>query len=334
MKALAPGKIIISGEHAVVYGKPALVMAVDRFAEATIVAQSSDKISFDLIDFDQSNSFTIRALRELKRRLVTNYHMFLDGELGIREVLVKPFELFEFVCITLIEGLHLKLEGGLRIRLQSDIPIGCGMGSSAATILSVLRVIAGHFSLDFKPKQYYDYSLEAERLQHGNPSGVDPYISLHGGYVRFQNGQAKNLPMPSTPMYLVHTGLPKSFTGECVAQVAHYFKNDKIWDDFEAITLEIEKALLKNDSSEIRRYVRENNLLLSRICVVPARVQNFITEIEKWGGAAKISGAGSISGNNGGMVVIFSDGAPLDICKKYGYSIMPIKGEPRGTRLV
>ncbi len=334
MKAIAPGKIIISGEHSVVYGKPALVMAVDRFAEASIFPQTTDLVSFDLLDLNQRSSFTVRALHELKRRLVKNYHMFLNGELSIREVLAKPFELFDFLFITLLDGLQLKLERGVRIGLRSDIPIGCGMGSSAATILSVLRAVVGFFSLDFVPERFYEYGVEAEKLQHGRPSGVDPYVSLHGGFVRFQEKQAKKLSMPQWPMYLVNTGQPLTTTGECVELVAKKFADSKIWDDFAAVTEEIEKMLHRNDLITLRQAIRENNRLLAHIGVVPAGVRDFIADIEKAGGAAKTSGAGAVFGHQAGMVLIFAETAPKEICKKYGFELMPAKGEAQGARIV
>ena len=334
MKAIAPGKIIISGEHSVVYGKPALVMAVDRFAEATILPQTTDLVSFDLLDLNQRSSFTLRALRELKRRLVKNYHMFLNGELSIREVLAKPFELFDFLFITLLDGLQLKLDRGVSIRLRSAIPIGCGMGSSAATILSVLRAVVGFFSLDFNPERFYEYGLEAEKLQHGYPSGVDPYVSLHGGFVRFQEKQAEKLSLPQWPMYLVNTGQPLTTTGECVELVARKFADSKIWDDFAAITTEIEQMLHRSDLTTLRQLIRENNSLLAHIGVVPAGVQDFIADIEKAGGAAKTSGAGAVLGHRAGMVIIFAEKAPVEVCKKYGYELMPIKGEQQGARIV
>jgi mevalonate kinase len=334
MKALAPGKIILSGEHAVVYGKPALVMAVDRYAETSISSNADSRVHFELVDFDENSSLTIQALRELKGRLLRNYQMFLNGELGIRDVLKKPFHLFEFLFITLIDGVQLKLDRGLDIRLRSTIPVGSGMGSSAATLLSVLKGLAEYFKIDFKTDDYFNYGLEAEKLQHGKPSGVDPYVSLHGGFVRFQNKKAEKLSMPNVPFYLVNTGSPKASTGECVSHVADLFAESPVWDDFEAVTNEMQSALLKSDMAEVQRWIRENNALLTSIGVVPVHIQNFIQKIEKNGGAAKVAGAGSVRGTSAGMVTVFSDFNPKSIADSYGFELLHVKGEPRGARVV
>jgi len=334
MRAIAPGKIIISGEHSVVYGKPALVMAVDRYAEATITENSSPTVSFNLYDFNTSSVLTMRALRDLKQRLVFNYRQFLNGSLGIRDVLKKPFELFQFLIITFLDTLHLKLERGINIELKSNIPIGCGMGSSAATILSVLRAVAAFFGLDFLPDRFYKLGLEAEKLQHGYSSGVDPFVSLHGGFIRFQNSNSLKLDFPDTRFYLANTGIPDVTTGECVSSVAKKFNKSRIWDDFESITLEIEKALVSNKSKELIKLFRVNHRILVEIGVVPENVQNFIKDIEQEGGAAKISGAGSAKGEKGGMVTILSADSPDHISRKYGYKLFDVKGEVRGARIV
>jgi mevalonate kinase len=335
MKAIAPGKLILSGEHAVVYGRPAIAMAVDRNAQSIVVPEGgAEEIAFNLQDLKLQESFTVRALHELKNRVMRNYHLFLEGKLGIRDVLYKPIELFQFAFITILDGLHLKVANGLKIHLHSNIPIGCGMGSSAATVLSVLRGIGHYFRVEFRPEWYLAYSLEAENLQHGHASGVDTYISLNGGCARFQKGEAHQLPLPRMPMHLVHTGVPETTTGECVARVRERFGDSRVWDDFAGVTSAMERALSGNNLEEIQAVIRENNRLLVQIGVVPDRVQNFITDIEKQGAAAKICGAGAVAGDKGGMVLVASERAPKELCDQYGYSIMSVRGEPLGARIV
>lgn len=334
MKAIAPGKLILSGEHAVVYGRPALAMAIDRSAQSIITASPGDLVSFELADFQSSESFTVRALRDMRDRVLRNYRLFLNGELGIRDVMYKPVELFEYMFINFLDGLHLKLNESLSIRTVSNIPIGCGLGSSAATVLSAARAVGHYFRVDFRPEWYYRYSIEAEKLQHGFPSGVDSYIAVHGGCALFQNEQARSVPLPRFNLYLVNTGTPETTTGECVVQVRERHERDAIWTDFEGVTLGLEEAIRRNDMDEIRRHIRENNQLLIRIGVVPEKVQRFIASVEAAGGAAKVVGAGSVRGDHGGMVLVVDDQPPRTLCKEYNYTITCVRGDPLGTRII
>ena len=336
MKAIAPGKLILSGEHAVVYGRPSIAMAIDRSAVAVITPgpAGEDLVSFELADLHQTESYTVRALRAFGDRVRKNYRMFLNGELGIRDVLRKPVDLFEFAFIVMLDGLHLKLAERLDIRLNSNIPIGCGMGSSAATILSVLRGIGHYFRVEFRPDWYYEYSVEAERMQHGHPSGVDSYISLHGGCARFRNGQAEKIPLPRMPLSIVNTGTPSVTTGECVSEVRKKHGSSGIWDEFEETTLAFEAAMNSNDPDAIRAAMQRNHRLLQRIGVVPERVARFIEAIERTGGAAKICGAGAVAGDAAGVVMVSADRLPVELCREHGYELLPVRGEPLGVRIV
>ena len=334
MKAVAPGKLILSGEHAVVYGKPAVAMAIDRSAVFEVTPQTGDRISFDIPGEQESDSYTLLTLRDLKRRVENKYREFLRGQVGIGYVLSAPIDLFRFAFIHTLDGLHRKLDSGLVMKLRSSIPVGCGMGSSAATVLSEIRALGHYFRVDFKPDWYYEYSLDAEKLQHGRPSGVDSYISLYGGCARFQNGAATSIALPRMNMYMVQTGVPESTTGECVMEVEKKFRNSSIWDEFEAVTNAFEEALHNNDGQKIHWLVRENNRLLTAIGVVPARVQAFIKDIEQSGGSAKICGAGAVMGDRGGIVLIFADQQPTELCAQYGYTVSPVRGDPLGTRMV
>ncbi len=64
--------------------------------------------------------------------------------------------------------------------MQSDLPIGCGMGSSAATILSVIYAIATHLHLPISQEKLFQLALEAENMQHGRSSGLDLKIVYAG----------------------------------------------------------------------------------------------------------------------------------------------------------
>jgi mevalonate kinase len=334
MKAVAPGKLILSGEHAVVYGKPAIAMAIDRSAVFELTPQAGNEISFDLPGGEGSGSHTLMALSDLKRRIDKKHNEFLRGEIGIRDVLAMPADLFRFAFVHTLDGLHRHIDTGICLKLRSSIPVGCGMGSSAATVLSEIRALGHYLRVDFKPDWYYEYSLEAEKLQHGKPSGVDSYISLHGGCASFKQGVANPMSLPRMKMYMVQTGIPESTTGESVMAVEQNFQNSEIWSEFEAVTNAFEEAIRANDEQRVHWLVRENNRLLAAIGVVPQRVQYFIADVEASGGSAKICGAGAVSGDKGGVVLVFADVPPTDLCTKHGYTASPVRGDPLGTRMV
>jgi mevalonate kinase len=334
MKAIAPGKLILSGEHAVVYGRPALAMAIDLSAQSTITPALDRRVSIDLPDLNESNSYTLAALRAFKERVMKNYRLFLEGDLGIRDVIRKPVDLMEFGFIIMLDGLHLKLTRGLNLSMSSNIPIGCGLGSSAATILSSLRAVGHYFRVDFKPDWYYEYSLLAEKMQHGHPSGVDSYISLHGGCALFQGDQAEPVPLPRMPLHIVNTGRPETSTGECVEKVRARFGDSVIWSEFEAVTLDMRQAVQRNDHEQIARMVIENQRLLEQIGVVPAKVRNFVSELRASEMPAKICGAGAVAGESAGIVLVWSPTPPVELCRKYGYTFQTVRGDPLGTRIV
>jgi mevalonate kinase len=332
--ASAPAKIIITGEHSVVYGEPAIVTAINRFAFAEIAPTMSADICLTLFDFKQKASSTLRALRILRERLLESYHQCVKGELSIRQVLQKPTELFQFALISFIDTFQMELQKGFHLNVRSDIPIGCGMGSSAATIVSVIGALAHHLKLDIRPEWLFRLSMEAERLQHGYSSGVDSYVSLNGGCVRFQNGNATRLTLPKLPLYIINTGKPGSSTGECVMQVAQGFKESSIWKEFGALSDKIQNAINSNSIADLKNLIRLNHRLLVELGVVPQKVREFISLLEETGAACKICGAGSVSGDQAGVVLCLADESPQKLCDKFGYSLVLVEGEPQGVRII
>lgn len=331
MKAIAPGKLILSGEHSVVYGHPALAMAVNRYVTADISAHESSFLALDFADLSYEHSLTFNELEQLKNRIKDSYRLFVNGEYNIREVLQKPFELAQFALGLCVDVVNFSLKQGMKIQINSTIPIGCGMGSSAATILSIIHAIAKYAGEQVPTQKIYELALQAENMQHGISSGLDLYVSLYGGccYVKDKKVTAKT--MPEIAMYLVNTGTPKTTTGECVATVAKHFKQSSIGHDFAAITDAMVGAITLQQ--DLRNIIYTNHQLLNRIGVVPEKVNAFIDEIYQMGGAAKICGAGAISGDNAGIVMIIIDDITLlnRINKKYDYPILPIVGEARGA---
>lgn len=336
MKVHAPGKLILSGEHAVVYGKPALAMAVNRYVTASATPQLLPLVSFDLSDLAYEHGLTLAALSRLKSRIKQNYQRFVRGDFKIRDVLQKPVELAQFAFSLFLETVNLTLPHGVRIRIQSDIPIGCGMGSSAATVLSIVHAIARHLNVEIEPEIFFRLGLEAENMQHGYSSGLDLQISLQGGCILMSEGKILKRQIPELPFYLVNTGAPKTTTGECVAQAAAHFKTGQIAEDFAAVTCAMDQALQVNNRVAVQHAIHANHRLLVNIGVVPAPVQQFIAAIEQQSGAAKICGAGAVAGEKAGVILVMTEdvAALVELCAQYHYSLLPISGEARGVHVV
>jgi mevalonate kinase len=342
LTARSPGKLILSGEHAVVYGKPALAMAVNRYAQSRISSHFTPAIFFNLLNLRYAKSLTLSTLTALKTRLQENYNDFLQGQCGIRDVLKKPFELLQYTVSNVIEKLNMTLPHGVEIKTSSTIPMGCGMGSSAATVMSTLHALTHFFKLELEPLHYLHLGKEAENLQHGRSSGLDLQLAMQGGCLKFQEGKMEARNFPNFPLYIVQTGTPLSSTGECVAHVAAHLQQGTLLEDFEAITHEMDKTLTTGHIKGIQDCIRANHALLSTLAVVPAKVQTFIQALESLGAAAKICGAGAVKGDKGGVIwVVFQEAqnphfnpALSHLLKEYDYTLHTLEMDRGGSHLV
>jgi mevalonate kinase len=333
--ARAPGKLILSGEHAVVHGRPALVTAVDRYATCTLAPRPDRTVRIQLPSLGREKPFTFSALRQNGEELKLRYEEFLCGDRPIAEVAPVPEDRLAFALQSLLERCFIKPKRGWDIVLSSDVPPGCGMGSSAATVTSLLRAAAAAVGAPMDADRLYAYSLEAEKLQHGKPSGVDPYISAHGGCVRFRQGKAESSPaLPLARFCLVDTGAPDSTTGECVMDVSRRLGQSGIWDEVEAVTLDMEIALQAHQPERLADAVRRNHALLVQIGVVPATVHRFIREAEARGGAGKICGAGAIRGEAAGVVWLVNLDNPEALCRAFGFRPSAVKPAATGAELL
>ena len=321
--AKASGKIIISGEHAVVYGQPALAMAVERFATTTITSYPKNAVIFDLINLNYRASWELSQLQLLQRQIKNRFTDFSKKHCRIDEVLEYPWELVLYAFTCFCEKFAVTKLNGVMIRVESTIPVGYGMGSSAAVIISLLRALSVFFAMSIADAELVHLGREIEKMQHGQSSGLDLYLALHGGCVLWQNGIVEERPLPVLSIFLVDTGKPKSSTGACVTQVAAHLHDSLLLQDFAAVTRALDEALLAQNLSNAQDAVCENQRILERIGVVPQKVQAFVKEVEVRGLAAKICGAGAVSGDNGGVVLVLGEKDNItDLIQKYKFKII------------
>lgn len=334
LTARAPGKLIISGEHAVVYGQPALAMAVDRYTSSTINWHVDSEIKFKFLNLFYATSLTLKALQQLKQKLTQDYNHFLHGQCQIRAVLKRPYELLQYAAANVLDKLNVVLTSGVEITVHSNIPIGCGMGSSAAAVLSTVYAMTNFLETTWPAHEYATLSTQIENLQHGKSSGLDVHLATYGGCVRYAGGVAEARPVPQFPLYIVNTGAPESSTGECVSAVAAKLQDPALANEFAAVTNLIDQAMLNHNLLDFKSGIRSNHALLQEIGVVPTKVAEFIHALETYGGAAKICGAGAISGTNAGVVLICADADVATIAQQHGYTLQAIQVDTHGTRII
>ena len=318
ISATAPGKIILSGEHAVVYGSPVLALAVDRRITTTITTHHSEAIGFEFLG--QKITTSLAQLRALRCRLDQANSRFTASD-----------QLIQYAFIYLLTELGLTLDTGLHIAVTSAIPTGSGMGSSAATIISLLYAMLGYFERELPTAQSLTLARAIENLQHGKSSGTDLFLALHGGCYFAHGGEFTPRTIPTLPLQLINTHQPQSSTGDCVAHVAHKFQTSDLSAQFAAITQHLDQALQQHDLAQTKYWVTANHELLHELGVVPPRVAQFIAAVQNLGNAAKISGAGAISGDNAGMVVMVGTADCSNLAAQYGYDILPITGAEQGA---
>ncbi|MEM7441286.1 MAG: GHMP kinase [Pseudomonadota bacterium] len=322
-RAHAPGKLILSGEHSVVYGAPALAVAVRQFTEVWFKPiRLSDGLSTVFKDISQGEFYPLKLLSGFKQSLDRRFEQFVNGELPVQKILQRPDDLAVYTLVSLMQHSPVPGVGAVgalpapgQLGSNSSLPIGAGMGSSSATIAATFVLFENLLDLPQTERERFERVRACDRLQHGKVGSVDAATVVHGGLVRAQGENIENPSIdPSHGLltgdgwYWVLHGLPDTTTGECVSAVREAHGDDAaLWQSFADCTAAFQAALASGaDPSDI---IRENHKLLTRIGVVPTTTQDFICQVEAAGGVAKICGAGSVSGESGGMVLVYQPDA-------------------------
>ncbi len=291
--ASAPGKIILFGEHFVVYGEPAIVLAIDKRAYAT-VDHSDDK-------FLHCRSVNLN---------LKGY--FDDGVFKVergdaREARVK----FEPVRVAVEKVMaSYKDKVGLNIEINSTVPVGAGLGSSAAVVAAVTLAASALLNVKMQKEDVFRISLDAERVVHGTPSGVDPAIATFGGAMLFQSDTGfKPLEVKSEiPLVIGDTGVQRS-TKVQVDKVRLITENypqivEPIRRAAREIVLRAMDAFKHNDLKTLGDLMNVNQALLYGLGVSDESLEWLINAAKKAGAlGAKLTGAGG----GGCMIALATD---------------------------
>ncbi|TMW40020.1 hypothetical protein DOY81_014900 [Sarcophaga bullata] len=295
----SPGKIILHGEHAVVYHKPALAAVVGLGTTLKFTSAENGKRVVTVLLEALNTSFVIQ---------VDSFNKFL------KHCRTKfPQETFD-------SNAQL-LEEPFTITVDTELNIGAGLGSSAsygAALAAAFLLYAHHFDINSynQPENQAlisQWAFESERIMHGTPSGIDNTVCTYGGMLRFVKGQGFQTLKIQRPLniLLVDSKVKRS-TADIVAKVRHLWEQfpdviNSIWNACEALVNDAiplyENFGNSQDDSEkfekLERLFQINNDLMKAIGVTHPKLEQIFSIAFKRGFFSKLTGAGA-----GGYVIV------------------------------
>ena len=323
----APGKLILMGEHAAVYGYPALVAAVDLRLTVSIEATEAPTVDLHQPELGLEGSTSWQAIRDLTSKARTAWKQGLGNPQALLQnrpgpatttVGVTPAQLVQLSLGEASRSLEESDPGGIRLRIDSNLPIGSGFGSSAALAVGVAGAYLYLREGTFDHQRLLDVSLDVERRQHGTPSGIDNAAVLYGGllWAERHGDRLQCAPLDFDPSLLrglrvFHSGAPIESTGTVVSAIREERNRNSqpsthCFEVIESCTRTLRSILEKNGSpTDLLALFRSCGQALESLGVVPEPVRRLIRRIERAGGAAKISGAGSLTGDGAGSILIY-----------------------------
>lgn len=296
--------------------------AVDLRLTARLSPRPEGGVRLDLPCLAHAETVSWSAVREYARSVRESWAAYSrdPGPEGFRKVRGEdPAHVVKAALGEAAESLGDAEPPGLDLRVSSDLPIGSGFGSSAATAVSVVAGYLAWRGADAGPERIERLALEAERRQHGLPSGVDGAAILHGGILearKTSSGLETETVVPRSPLLsrlrVYDTGTPPEPTGAVVAAVRRLRDRnpggfDRILDRLEACVSGFRKELAQDveDCPRVLELIRESEVCLEELGTVPGPVRAVVRRVESQGGAAKISGAGSLAGPGAGSLIVY-----------------------------
>jgi mevalonate kinase len=268
----APGKIILFGEHAVVYGYPALAVPVTQVqAKATVSENSRGGIMIEAPNIN------------------------LSADLSS----LPPDNPLVAVIKSVFTTLDITNPPACTVYLQSTIPVASGLGSGAAVSVAIIRALSAFLGNPLPDEKVNALAFEAEKIYHGSPSGIDNTVITYAKPVYF---------IKKKPIKTFHVGAPFMIliggtgitapTKESVGTVRKLWGADKPrWEKVFARVGEIvwnaRQAIERGDTIELGKLMNANHALLQEMTVSCEELDKLVDAARKSGAlGAKLSGGG------------------------------------------
>jgi mevalonate kinase len=313
--ASAPGKVILAGEHSVVYGYPAIAVSIGLrcYVEITDIQEG---IRIHAEDLEVSHHYLMQDLLDITQGKVINPK--LDNiALWIKQSLSES--------------------PNVSLKIRSEIPISAGLGSSAAVAVATVAAIADLHDQQLSSDEISRLAFEAEKINHGTPSGIDNSIATYGGLLKFQGGKINRKKIDNPiPLIIGNTQIPRD-TKHLVSKVASLKDYnppimDGILQAIGKLTEDVENCMKSNDLNMLGSLFNMNQGLLDAIGVGHPSISEVIWKMREHGAlGAKLTGAGG-----GGCVIALakdfnSRGDIVDKLKGSNIAIIPTEISPNGV---
>lgn len=268
----APGKIILFGEHAVVYGRPALAVPVTQVqATATVSENSRGGVWIEAPNIALSS-----ALSQL-----------------------APDHPLVVVINSVFSTLNIARPPACTVYLQSTIPVASGLGSGAAVSVAIIRALSAFLGQPLSDPQVNGLAFQAEKLYHGTPSGIDNTVVTYARPVYFVKGQPIKTFRVGASFTLVigDTGISAP-TKESVGAVgslreANPPRWEKVFNQVGEIVWDARQAIERGDTAALGTLMDANHALLQEMTVSCAELDQLTDAAHKAGAlGAKLSGGG------------------------------------------
>ena len=276
--ASAPAKIILFGEHFVVHGTKAILAAIDKRVTVTTI-------------------FTENKTIKINSELGTIEVPILSSHEDVKTEF-KPFVYLANKIINSEPNVS-----GLEITIDSDIPIGVGLGSSSACCVAAAASISELFN-KLSSEEILNLSIEAEKTIFPNTSGADCTVCTYGGMIEYDqsSGTRKIESTFQINLVIANSMIPHS-TKSSVERVSKFKENDEerfsqLCDLENGLIDEVITAMKNNDSTTLGLKMSENQKYLEEIQISNDTLRNMINSLNQISLGSKITGAG-----DGGCII-------------------------------
>jgi mevalonate kinase len=281
--ASAPGKIILFGEHAVVYHQPALAAPVMQVQAHCRVEPGTPR------------SGVVIHAPDIKQV----YRLFHPKEASPKNNAGPPNPLTAIVQLVLNAFGRTPTDLDVSLTVSSTIPLGRGLGSGAAISTAIVLALSKALGQKVSPAQVSGWVFQVEKLHHGTPSGIDNTVIAYAQPVFFQRDQPLERLSAGRPFTLVigDTGIT-SPTYKVVGDLrqrwqANPAKYDPLFAQMGAIARQARQAIEAGNLAQVGQCMQANQILLQKVGVSSPEL-DFLVQIAEKAGAqgAKLSGAG------------------------------------------